>query len=188
MLYVVIIACEFAFWAVLFAGLFVRYGLRMPRLSTVVLLLTPLVDLVLLAVASWDLLSGGTANLAHSLAAIYLGYSLAYGKRHIGKLDRWFQARYARKRGAPAPVFPDAERELPRSQRERRAWFRLLRMYLVLATLMGGAILLTGDPARTQALHTPLIIWTLIVLVDGVISFARKDDRSATAGADRVGS
>lgn len=176
MLYFVIIACEIAFWVILFTGLLVRYAVQWPRVSTLILLLTPVVDVVLLAVATWDLLGGGTANLAHSLAAIYLGYSIAYGKRHIGKLDRKFQARYARKRGQPAPEFTDPEQSWPRSRRERSAWFRLLRMYLVLAALMGGAILLTGDPARTQALHSPLIIWTLIVVIDGLVSFSKKDE------------
>lgn len=184
MLYVVILACEFAFWAVLFTGLFVRYGLRKPRLSTVILLLTPVVDLVLLAVASWDLLHGGTATLAHALAAIYLGYSVSYGKRHIGKLDQRFRIRYARRRGEPAPEFSDPEAGFSRTKRQRRAWLRLLRMYLVLAALLGGAILLVGDPARTQALHTPLYVWTLIVVIDGLISFSGKDEPSEPTGGE----
>ncbi|MBP2474303.1 O-antigen/teichoic acid export membrane protein [Crossiella equi] len=181
MLYIVILACEFAFWAVLFTGLFVRYGLQKPKLSSVILVMTPLVDVVLLVVATWDLLSGGKANLAHSLAAIYLGYSVAYGKRHIGKLDQKFQVRYARKRGEPIPVFHDPEKLLPKSKRERKAWFRLLRMYLILAGLMGGAILAAGDPARTQALQTPLVIWTFIVVIDGIVAFSRKDDPAEEA-------
>lgn len=176
MLYIVILVCEFAFWAVLFTGLFVRYGLQKRKLSTVILVMTPLVDVVLLTVATVDLLNGGKANLAHVLAAIYLGYSVAYGKRHIGKLDQKFQIRYARKRGEPIPVFADSEKNLPKSVRERRSWFRLLGMYLILAGLMGGAILLTGDLSRTQAFNTPLTVWTFIIVIDGIVSFTARDD------------
>ena len=44
----VIIGCEIGFWVVVFAGLAVRYGLRAPRASTIILRMVPVVDVVLL--------------------------------------------------------------------------------------------------------------------------------------------
>jgi hypothetical protein len=41
MLIALIIAAELAFWLVLLAGLVTRYGLRRPRLGTVLLVATP---------------------------------------------------------------------------------------------------------------------------------------------------
>lgn len=97
----IIVACEIGFWLMLIAGLVARYVARMPRLSTVFLVLTPLVDVVLLVATAIDLRSGGQASLAHALAAIYIGFSIAYGHRMIAWADVRFAHRFA---GGPAPV------------------------------------------------------------------------------------
>src|SRR5687768_1751843 len=74
-----IIGCEIAFWVVLAAGLVLRYPLRRPRAGAVVLAGVPLVDLVLLIACAADLQGGATAGARHALAALYLGFSLAFG-------------------------------------------------------------------------------------------------------------
>lgn len=96
----IIVACEIGFWVMLIAGLVARYLLRKPGLSAVLLILTPLVDVVLLVATALDLRAGGTATLAHSLAAIYIGFSIAYGHRIIAWADVRFAHRFA---GGPAP-------------------------------------------------------------------------------------
>ena len=56
-----IIACEAGFWALLLSGLAARYMLKAKRLSTVLLICVPLVDVVLLAASVVDLRRGGEA-------------------------------------------------------------------------------------------------------------------------------
>lgn len=101
MIYAIIIGCEIAFWVLIAAGLAARYLLRRPRLGIVLLALTPVVDLILLGAAAFDLRGGGRADFAHSLAAIYLGFSIAYGHRMIKWADVRFAHRFA---GGPAPA------------------------------------------------------------------------------------
>ena len=95
MLVALILACELAFWAVLLAGLFVRYPLGRPRLGAILLAVTPVIDVVLLAAAVVDLRRGGEAAMRHALAAIYLGCSIAFGSRIIAWADGEFAHRFA---------------------------------------------------------------------------------------------
>ncbi|TGV02783.1 hypothetical protein EN829_056635, partial [Mesorhizobium sp. M00.F.Ca.ET.186.01.1.1] len=85
-----IVACEIGFWVVIALGLAVRYGLGKERLGLFILALTPVVDLVLLAVTSVDLYRGATATMAHALAAVYIGVSIAFGKGMIRWADDKF--------------------------------------------------------------------------------------------------
>ena len=97
----VIVACEIGFWVLIALGLAARYILKRRRLGTVLLALTPVVDLVLLIAVGIDLRAGGTPTFAHALAAVYLGVSIAYGHRMI----RWADVRFAHRfAGGPAPV------------------------------------------------------------------------------------
>ena len=90
-----IIACEIAFWVLIVVGLVLRYPARMPRAGLVALALVPVVDVILLAFTAINLRSGATATVAHSLAALYLGFSVAYGHRLITWADTRFAHRYA---------------------------------------------------------------------------------------------
>jgi hypothetical protein len=96
----IIIACEIGFWVFLGAGLASRYLLNLRRLGAALLVCVPLVDLVLLAATVVDLRSGATANFAHGLAAVYLGFSVAFGHSVI----RWADVRFAHRfAGGPPP-------------------------------------------------------------------------------------
>ena len=97
----IIVACEIGFWVLIILGLVARYLLARPRLGVVLLAMTPVVDLILLVAAGIDLRGGGDATFAHALAAIYLGFSVAYGHRMI----RWADVRFAHRfADGPAPV------------------------------------------------------------------------------------
>lgn len=96
-----IVACEIGFWIVLAAGLLARYGLRRRRLGAVLLLAVPLIDVVLLVLTAVDLRAGATPDVTHGLAALYLGFSVAFGH----DLVRWADVRVAhRMAGGPAPA------------------------------------------------------------------------------------
>src|SRR5690606_40858753 len=100
MLLAVIVGCEIGFWVLLVSGLVARYLLRLRRLSTVLLVATPLVDLVLLIASVLDLRRGTVANVTHGLAAAYIGFSIAFGHNMIRWADQRFAHRFA---GGPPP-------------------------------------------------------------------------------------
>jgi hypothetical protein len=93
-----IVACEIAFWVVICLGLVVRYVLRKKMLSLVLLSLTPLIDLYLLIVSGIDMYYGATATIAHAVAGIYIGVSIAFGKSMILWADERFRY-YVMKKG-----------------------------------------------------------------------------------------
>lgn len=155
MLVFVIIACEIGFWVVLAAGLFARYGLRWRRVSNVLLICVPLVDLVLLTATVLDLRSGADASAAHGLAAAYLGFSVAFGHQTVSALDRRAAHRFA---GAPKPApYPRTGRA--RVHHEWKQWRQAVLAWAVACALLAAAIAFVSDSARTSELSSWL--WTL---------------------------
>ena len=168
MVIALIVAAELAFWLVLAAGLAARYHLRRPRLGMALLAATPLVDLALLAATTVHLRRGGEAALPHALAAVYIGVSVAWGARLIAWADVRFAHRFA---GGPAPE------RLPRTglahaSRQRREWLRHLLAWSTGTALLGIGVLVVGDVERTQALLNVAALWTLVLVVDFLISFS----------------
>ena len=162
MLVVVIVACEVMFWVFLVAGLSARYLLRRPRLGAVLLALSPAADLVLLGATALDLRGGATATFAHGLAAIYLGFSIAYGHA----LVRWADVRFAHRfAGGEAP------RKKYGAEYARACWIDVARSALAVATtasVLGLLWLIAGDSARTQALLDAGRIALVILGIDAV--------------------
>lgn len=142
----VIVACEVAFWVAILCGLAARYLLRRPRLGAALLILAPVIDAVLLALVVVDLLGGGTASWQHGLAAIYIGISVAYGKRMVAWADVRFKHRFA---GGPAPE------RLTGTRYTVKCWRDVLLTGIavaIAAALLGAIVLLVGDAERTSAL------------------------------------
>ncbi|GAA3741635.1 hypothetical protein HDA32_003411 [Spinactinospora alkalitolerans] len=171
MIVALILACEAMFWVLVLGGLAARYLLRMRRTSTVLLLLVPVLDVVLLTVIAVHLRGGGTADSSHGIGALYLGFTVAYGHSVI----RWADARFAHRfAGGPPPPRPP-KRGAARLRREWAAWLRGLAACLVGAGALLGLTLFTGDPERTAALdgfYTPLAIfmfWNTVVSLWGTV-------------------
>lgn len=163
-----IIACEVGFWVLLLAGLAARYLLKAKTLSAVLLICTPVVDVLLLAASVLDLRSGGQPTGAHGLAAIYIGVSVAFGGQLVSWADQRFAHRFA---GGPSPTRP------PRygpahAARERRQWLRHLLAYLVAATVLGLFTLLVGDDGQLGPLWSPMAAWALVLVIDFLISIS----------------
>lgn len=163
-----IVAAELAFWLVLLSGLIMRYQLGRPRAGLALLAATPLIDLVVLAAATADLRRGGEAALPHALAAVYIGVSVAWGRRLVSWADAEYAYRFA---GGPAP------RRSPRTGRrhaahQRREWLRHLTAWATGIGLLGLGVLLVGDVDRTWALLNVAALWTLVLVVDFAISFS----------------
>jgi len=143
-----IVGCEIAFWVLLGAGLLARYPLRRPRAGLVLLAATPAVDVVLLVVSVVDLRGGATAGQSHALAAVYLGFSVAFGPG----LVRWADVRFAHRFAGGPPPHRVPKRGPERVRYEWREWGRALLAAAVAAALLQGGVWLVGDPARTGAL------------------------------------
>jgi hypothetical protein len=155
----VIVACEIGFWVAIVAGLAVRYLLRRRRLGAALLVCAPLLDLVLLAATAVHLRSGAEASWEHSLAALYVGFSVAYGHRLIHWADLRFAHRFA---GGPAPDKPYG------AAYTRLCWGGVARTALaavIAATVIGLLVLVVGDADRTAPL---LDTFPLLALITGL--------------------
>lgn len=162
----VIVACEIAFWVVLAAGLAVRYGLRNPRWGGRLLLAVPLVDVVLLVVTVVDLRGGTPPSTSHGLAAVYLGFSVAFGP----SLVTWADVRVAHRFAGGPPPTPKPASGTP--ERLRHEWVDFGRAVLavaVTAAVLGlMSLLLLGSGADSTSLFGSLaglgimlVVWFL---------------------------
>lgn len=157
-----IIACEVGFWVFLVGGLALRYLAKQQRASSIVLSCLPLLDLALLAFITWDLvINNAVAEFAHGLGAVYLGFTVAFGKQIISRTDAWFEHRFA---GGPAPLKP------PKAgwalvAYEWQQWLRMLVCALISTAILGLIILVVNNPTQT---HELLNWFGRIGLVTGV--------------------
>ncbi|MEV0417970.1 hypothetical protein [Streptosporangium canum] len=148
MILAIIIGCEIGFWVLLGLGLASRYLWGMRRLSTVLLVSVPLLDVVLLTAAVIDMRGGAEAAWHHGLAAAYLGYSIVFGHRTVKWADATFAHRFA---GGPAPWKPPAG-GMARARYEWGIWLRIVIAYGITCVLLFGLIRIVDDPSRTAAL------------------------------------
>lgn len=186
MILVVIIACEIGFWVAIGAGLAARYLFRAPRVGLVLLALAPVIDLILLAVTAVHLKSGAEATWHHGLAALYVGFSVAYGHRMIAWADAQFSYRFA---GGQQPA------RLSGGAYTRKCWGDVARTLLAVALAAGVIFGLTawvGDADRTTALTGLYPLLLLILAIDTLwaVSYTiwpRKDDARASAATSSAG-
>ncbi|WP_053386213.1 hypothetical protein [Leucobacter japonicus] len=160
MILVAIVVCEVAFWVAILMGLAARYLLRRPRLGAALLMLAPVIDAVLLLLVVVDLLGGGTASWHHGLAAIYIGVSIAYGKRMVAWADIRFKQRFA---GGPAPE------RLYGARYATKCWKDLgltVIAVAIAAAILGAIIAVVDDAARTAALSGFFRILGIIVVIE----------------------
>lgn len=163
-----IVGCEIAFWVVVLAGLIARYVLRRKRASVVLLMCTPLIDILLLVSAALDLHNGAKAEYVHGLAAAYIGVTIAYGHSMI----RWADVRFAHWfAGGPKPV-KLSKYGAERARRERIGWYRHLLAWAIGMLLMYAIIMFVGQPEQTEALRNMARLWSVVLAIDAAISFS----------------
>lgn len=142
-----ILGCEVGFWVLVIGGLVLRYLIHAKRLSGYVLAAVPVLDVVLLVAVALDLHRGGEIGFAHRLAPIYLGVTIAFGRRLI----RWADVRFAHWfADGPSPE------KIPKSgpARVRHEWQDFGR-WLIAAGIAAAMILALGfgvadDERRTE--------------------------------------
>ncbi|UNK18560.1 hypothetical protein MNQ98_00380 [Paenibacillus sp. N3/727] len=163
-----IIGCEIAFWIFVLSGLSARYIFGWKKAGGILLLCTPAIDLLLIAVTVIDLKNGSKAELVHGLAAIYIGVTIAFGHRMIKWTDQRFAHRFA---GGPRPeTRPKYGKN--RAQWERQGWYRHLLAWVLGALLLVGMVMIVGDASRTKELERIAFGWAGVVVIDFVISFS----------------
>ncbi|MGW9078599.1 hypothetical protein [Streptomyces kronopolitis] len=188
MVVTLIIVCEVGFWVLLAAGLALRYLAGMRRTGAAVLLLEPLLELVLLVVTAIDLRNGATADWKHGLAAVYIGYTVAYGHYTITWVDARVAHRFA---GGPPPVKPPRY-GMARARHEGLLWLRTVLMAVVAAALLQCAIRYVGD-GDTGSLRGWQAVTLRAVVLHGVIALTyllrpKKDPgRGAAADGEAAG-
>lgn len=83
-----IILAEALFWTLIVAGMVARYWLQRPVTGKWLLIGAPVVDVLLIMVVIIELRSGKPVALAHQLAGIYLGISVALGPSIVRWCDQ----------------------------------------------------------------------------------------------------
>ncbi|WP_243882654.1 hypothetical protein [Cellulomonas dongxiuzhuiae] len=142
-----VIACEVAFWVFLAAAVVARYVFRRRRLSTVLLLCEPLIEVVLLVATVTDLLRGAEATWTHGLAAVYLGFTVAFGRYTVHKVDGWVAWRFLD--GPRPPRVPSGRAKVVH---EWRLWLRVVLAWVVAVAVLGVLLLIADDPAQREIL------------------------------------
>lgn len=176
-----IVFCELAFWVFLGGGLIARYLLRRPRLGMALLLGSPAADLALLVLTAVDLHRGAAATQAHALAALYLGFTVAFGHRTVNWADRHFAYRFA---GGPPPSKQARDGQL-RVDHEWREFRRAGLAWAISCAVLLGLTAVVGDLDRARALSgyvavvsVVLVIWFLTGPVPAIVA-ARRPTQSA---------
>ncbi|MFJ9405782.1 hypothetical protein [Streptomyces sp. NPDC101393] len=185
MVVTLIIICEVGFWVLLAGGLALRYLARMPRTGAAVLLMEPLLEVVLLAVTAIDLKNGAAADWKHGLAAVYIGYTVAYGHYTIKWVDGHVAHRFA---GGPPPAKPPRH-GLARARHEGKLWLRTVLMVAVAAGLLQIAIWYVGDGGNTASLRGWQATTLRILVIHGLIALTyliwqKKDPRPDGAAGE----
>lgn len=163
-----IVACEIGFWVFVLAGLIARYQFKQERLSMMLFFCTVLIDFFLLIFTFFDLKNGAVADFFHGLSAVYIGVSLVFGKQMINWADRQYAYRFA---GGEKPVKRKTYgRE--RAIEERKGWYRHFLSWLIGGSLLAALILYFNNVEQTFALMRVLFGWTVVLLIDFLISFS----------------
>ena len=174
-----IVACEVGFWVLLAAGLAVRYLLKMRRTSVALLLCEPLLEVVLFVVTAVDLRNGAKPSWEHGLAALYIGFTVAYGHYTIRWLDGHAAHRLA---GAPRPPKPPKHGRA-RARHEGRLWLRTALASALSLALLQAAVWYVGDGSGIEPLRAWQWAALRVVAIHGVVVVTYLFPKKAPAGA-----
>jgi len=94
--WVLLVATEVIFWSGLITFFALRYGLKRPDLSRLVIILVVGEHVALLAFGIVDFLRTGTWSVYQSIIAGILGYMLIWGRKDLTRLDGWVARRVQR--------------------------------------------------------------------------------------------
>ncbi|MDQ0416069.1 hypothetical protein J2Z48_000227 [Croceifilum oryzae] len=162
-----IVTCEIMFWVVIGLGLVTRYVWKMKRLGLFFLSLTIIIDLALLIMTGIDLYKGATATVAHGIAAVYIGISIAFGERLIQWTDERFRYYVLKQGEKPVKRFGTEY-----AKHYLKGWIRHVLAYLIGAGLLAGMIYVIDDPSQTEAFSGILRGWAVVLGIDLIITIS----------------
>ncbi|ROZ75387.1 hypothetical protein [Ramlibacter sp. WS9] len=149
LLYLLIVGCEVAFWLVLLLSLTARYLLHREVLSRWLLHSLPAIDVLLLVFTALDLSSGTTATTAHGLAAVYVGFTIAFASVAVRWADAHFAYRFA---SGPVPTKAPTTGWSP-VRLELGLWLRCIAAWIIAFALLEALIAYVGNDAITNPLQ-----------------------------------
>lgn len=126
--------------------------------------LIPILDAVLFLAAAADLYRGAAATMAHAVAAVYIGVSVAFGKSMIQWADERFRY-YVVKEGAK----PVKRYGLDYAKHYAKGWGRHVLAFVIGGVLLAGTVFLIQDASRTEALSGLLKGWSVVLCIDFLI-------------------
>ena len=162
-----IITAEVAFWIVILLGLICRYRFKKTTLSIVFFALTPVIDLILIALTVMDLRAGTPASTSHGIAAVYIGVSIAYGKTMIAWADEKFQQWFLKQ-----PLTKERLTGLAKGIHEMKMLGLHVIAYAISACLLYAMIVFIGQLTDTSSLLQVMKVWGIVLIVDAVISIS----------------
>ncbi|MPY49503.1 hypothetical protein [Streptomyces acidicola] len=187
MVVALIIACEVGFWVLLALGLAVRYLLKWRRTSVVLLLCEPVLELVLFVATAIDLKNGAEPSWEHGLAALYIGYTVAFGHYTI----RWLDGHAAHRLGGGPPPPKPPRYGRARARHEAKLWLRAVLGGAVALALLELAVWYVGDSGDASSLRgfqgaavRAVVIYGLITL--SYMIWPRKDPGGGTGEEHRL--
>ena len=146
-----IIAGEVLFWIFLLDGVCARYLLHWRTVSTVLLVSTPLIDIVIIVLTYIDLNRGAASDFSHGMAAFYVGFSVVFGPEAIARVDRRFARRHTDLSEAALPAVP--------TRTSLGYWLRCLTAAAITTALLSIGIAIAG-----LADSFWLIYWTIVAV------------------------
>lgn len=149
-----IIAGEALFWIFLLAGVCLRYLLRWRTASTVLLVATPIIDIVIIVLTYIVLYRGASSDFSHGMAAFYVAFSIVFGPEVITRVDR----RFAKKHSIDAHVAPVPTRT------SLAYWLRCLTASAITIALLAVGIAIAGWSDSFW-----LIYWTIVALFTALV-------------------
>ena len=150
-----IIAGEVLFWIFLLAGVCARYLLHWRTVSTVLLVSTPLIDIVIIVLTYIDLHRGAASDFSHGMAAFYVGFSVVFGPEAIAHVDRRFARRHTGLSEAELPAVP--------TRTSLEYWLRCLTASAITIALLAIGIVIAGSADSFW-----LIYWTIVAVFTAV--------------------
>ncbi|MEC0182790.1 hypothetical protein P4H61_14995 [Paenibacillus peoriae] len=165
-MYLFIIFAEVLFWVFVVLGLIARYMFGKKKLGGLLLLCTPVIDILLLIAVFITVSSGMEITTATGLAACYLGITVAFGQRLI----KWADVRFSYwfgKGPKPKPKYGAAH-----AKEERTVWLLHLLGWAIGNALLLAIIVYVGDPQRTASLDGLMRTWAVVLVIDFIVSFS----------------
>ncbi|MFK4344547.1 MULTISPECIES: hypothetical protein [unclassified Paenibacillus] len=165
-MYLFIISAEVLFWVFVVAGLIARYMFGLKKLGGLLLLCTPIIDVLLLIAVFITVSSGMEITTATGLAACYLGITVAFGHRLI----KWADVRFSHWFGKGPK--PERKYGAAHAKEERTGWLLHLLGWVIGNALLLAIIVYVDDPQRTVSLEGIMSTWAIVLVIDFIVSFS----------------